>query len=353
MTSVTIRHIVPTRKANGKHTHTHTHTLLLIMGVLLQLYLKNLVTCGGHCWGNADERNAYHAIRAIQRSCRHVVQYPPQHNTTRTNSNMAASTGNHFLQSLFGGGGGGTTSSSTNNNITDTPKLTQPRRVRLVLQDSDDDGQPVIGIIPATDTTATATTAMIKVRRIDKVQLDGDQIVFYGKSKSSKNQNDSSSTSSAVELLRFSILLSQQQHEPDTYDDYDDDENAIEMTTTTPTNFVWVSADTRNAMVHDWMVFVDWERQRQLKKMKSSANHNSLDDDSDTDADDSNQQQQYHHATNFISRHTQKIQHYAQREMELQRVKRQRESRKAQLLSQTNGGLTYTALAMAKNRESS
>jgi hypothetical protein len=74
-----------------------------------------------------------------------------------------------------------------------------------------------------------------------------------------------------------------------------------------------------------------------------------LDDDSDTDADDSNQQ----HPSNFISRHTQKIQHYAQREMELQRVKRQRESRKAQLLSQTNGGLTYTALAMAKNRESS
>ena len=125
------------------------------------------------------------------------------------------------------------------------------------------------------------------------------------------------------------------------------------MTTTTPTNFVWVSADTRNAMVHDWMVFVEWERQRQLQKKKSSTNHNNLDDDSDTDMDDSNQQQQHQHPSNFISRHTQKIQHYAQREMELQRVKRQRESRKAQLLSQTNGGLTYTALAMAKNRESS
>jgi hypothetical protein len=292
------------------------------------------------------------------------------------------------LNSFFGG-----SSSSSNNNNTkpdsNQQQPTQRRRVRMMVQDSDVDGQPVICILPIpntsiatantststsaslssvpTDVTPTTAIATIKLRRIDKVQLDGDQIVLYGKIKPQRTKNASSNTSTmAVELLRFSILLNQ--HD---YDDYDSDSNNDERHDTAssiknqPSNntikneFVFVSTDTRNTMVHYWMVLVEWERQRRLKSKTSSASTTTTNttsngttrvssaiDDVDSDSEETDDM---HHPNsgNFITRHTQRIQHYAQREIELQRTKRQREERKAQLLSQTNGGLKYTALAMA------
>ena len=349
------------------------------MGILLQLYIKNLLTCCGYC-SPTEDRNAYQAVRSIQRSCRYLIQYPlviPPQNHNHTNAN----TGNSFLTNLFG--------SNKDNGHTPTSsqqqRLTKPRRVRMIVQDSDVDGQPILCIIPlqnsnprnpSTNTCADtsshidSTTTTIKLRRIDKVQLDGDQIVLYGKTKQPQPQQQQQrknhpSTSTAVELLRFSIVL----HQLD--DDNNDDDDALnedgERTDTAPTgsnsnsssnDTVLVSTDTRNTMVHYWMVLVEWERQRRLKLKTKATNKSTTntatnvdDADSDSEETDDIHNNNKNSNSNFITRHTQKIQHYAQREIELQRTKRQREVRKAQLLSQTNGGLKYTALAMATNQQ--
>ena len=45
----------------------------------------------------------------------------------------------------------------------------------------------------------------------------------------------------------------------------------------------------------------------------------------------------------------QKLKHFAQREMELQKLKKERESRKAKYVNEA-GGLKYTAIAMANRR---
>lgn len=325
------------------------------MGVLLQLYIKNLLTCCGYC-SPVEDRNAYQAVRSIQRSCRYIIQYPLVLNPNNNSNNSINSNGSNFLNSLFG-------SNNNSNSTKGSVRLTKPRRVRLMVQDSDVDGQPILSIIPvqnhaaedssSTDTTATATTTTIKLRRIDKVQLDGDQIVLYGKTKQPRKNSSGvatgTTTAMSVELLRFSILLNQQSDDDDTNTDFDEGQDTTQPSNHNNTNsssdIVLVSTDTRNMIVHYWMVLVEWERQRRLKMKKSSTNTTTM-EDADSDSEETDDIHNGN-STNFITRHAQKIQYYAQREIELQRTKRQREERKAQLLSQTNGGLKYTALAMA------
>lgn len=84
--------------------------------------------------------------------------------------------------------------------------------------------------------------------------------------------------------------------------------------------------DQRNLFVHHLSVMVEWERQQRP-------------------IEDWEEEEE----GNFLQAHTKKAAHFAQREVELQKVKRDRESRKAKLV-QESGGLKYTALAMA-NRE--
>jgi hypothetical protein len=326
------------------------------MGVLLQLYIKNLLTCCGYC-SPVEDRNAYQAVRSIQRSCRYIIQHPLVLHPNNNSSNNNNSNGSNFLNSLFG------SNNNNSNNTKGSVRLTKPRRVRLMVQDSDADGQPILSIIPvqnhaaedssSTDTTAiaVATTTTIKLRRIDKVQLDGDQIVLYGKTKQPRKNSSGiatgTTTAMSVELLRFSIVLNQQGDDDDSTD-IDDGQDTTQSSHSghngsNNSDVVLVSTDTRNMMVHYWMVLVEWERQRRLKMKKSST---TTMDDADSDSEETDDIHNGN-STNFITRHAQKIQHYAQREIELQRTKRQREERKAQLLSQTNGGLKYTALAMA------
>ena len=51
-------------------------------------------------------------------------------------------------------------------------------------------------------------------------------------------------------------------------------------------------------------------------------------------------------AEGMISAQAQKIQHFAQREMELQRLKKDRDTRKGKYVKEA-GGMKYTAIAMA------
>lgn len=97
----------------------------------------------------------------------------------------------------------------------------------------------------------------------------------------------------------------------------------------------------RNLLVHYLSVLIEWERQR-----RRAAGYTAEDDDDDED--DEHGASMVGAAGSFFSSRAQQAAHLARREVEMQQVKRQREQRKAQLL-QDSGGLKFTALAMAAN----
>jgi hypothetical protein len=87
--------------------------------------------------------------------------------------------------------------------------------------------------------------------------------------------------------------------------------------------------------VHNMSVLVEWERQRRAA-ISAAAGH-------DDDADEIEEEEQ----GNFLTKKAQQAKHFAQRELELQQTKRDREQRKSKLVGETGGGLKYTAIALA------
>jgi hypothetical protein len=271
--------------------------------VLLQLHLKNW--CCPLCIASED-RNAYQAVRVIQTTGSHVLFIE---------RSAAESQKSRLFPNWFGG------SSSTNNsgcNGTSSTKESNcdngAKRARLLLQDSDVDGQPTIRFASARteDDPETAGTRIL-LRRVDRVQLMDDYIVLYGKKPTEKGKD-------APELLRFAVVLPGGGPE-------DDSSNSSP---------VLVSTDVRNELVHHWMVLVEWERQRRSKL-------------SDAERDDDDEEEDTGGSKNIFVRQAQQAAHFAQREIELQRTKRDREQRKAKLIQEA-GGLKYTAIAMANQK---
>ena len=116
-----------------------------------------------------------------------------------------------------------------------------------------------------------------------------------------------------------------------------------------PSSFVPVSSDETNMFVHHLLVLVEWERQRRLalkQQQEERGDASELDSDSDSDSDDDG-------GGNFLQRRAAQAAQFAQREIEMQQTKRQRQQRKAQLLadSKNGGGLKYTALAMMQRAQ--
>lgn len=245
------------------------------------------------CLERSDNRNARLAVVEINQKCRQVEWQMP-------NSNGGAGS---FLGGLFQRN---STGRSTGGSC----------KARLLLRDSGGDGKPEIFVDPCSVPTAVTDTSdavhdddverpgtspsyklNVKLRRVDKVMLEGEQIVLYAR----KTQ----STQPAKELLRFAPLQNN-----------DGTEDALPMV-----------SDARNMLVHHFMVIVEWERQR------------TKDDYEDDDDDDENQ-------PNFLQARAQKAAHFAKREIEMQKTRKEREKRKAKLVAEA-GGLKYTALAMA------
>jgi hypothetical protein len=344
------------------------------MGVLLQLYIKNWLC--PYCI-KSEDRNAYQAVRSIQTTCRYVVQYPTQ-TSSSSSSNETTNAGN-FLKSLFGGSSNGSSRSSIMSLSNTSKGAGQPIRASLVLQDSDIDGQPILRIVPmnhqenggahrynddddidksignasengASD-TATATTAIVvKLRRVDRIQLEGEQIVLYAKSRSGNSNTPTKTT--PQELLRFAVVLPS--YDGECHPDSLSSPQSTTTTTTTTTTSVdaahstkpmFLPTDARNMLIHHWMVLVEWERQRRIQVVQNSISMPpDEDDESDDDHDDGVG------TPNFLVVRAQKAAHFAQREIELQRTKREREQRKAKLIQEA-GGLKYTAIAMANNKK--
>jgi hypothetical protein len=150
---------------------------------------------------------------------------------------------------------------------------------------------------PADPAAAPSIQLTIKLRRVDRVSLDKtEEIVFFARPT---NNTTNTKNKSAKELLRFSVC------------------NKDDTTSVIPT-------DERNMFLHHMAVLVEWDRQRR----------DPYDDDEDEDQ------------PNFLQARAQKAAHFAQRELELQTTKRERDKRKAKLV-EASGGLKYTALAMA------
>eukprot|EP00956_Cyclotella_meneghiniana_P030752 scaffold78368_cov23-Cyclotella_meneghiniana.AAC.1 len=91
---------------------------------------------------------------------------------------------------------------------------------------------------------------------------------------------------------------------------------------------------TTNEVFDNLQIVLEWERRRNEALL----------------ADGISEEDQYPNNTNATSNvlgeKAKKMQHFAQREIELQKVKREREARKAKYVKDA-GGLKYTAIAMA------
>jgi hypothetical protein len=265
------------------------------------------------CLEKSENRYARLAVAEINQHCRQVEWTIP--NTT-TGKNGAAS----FLSGLFQRSSNGGSSSEGS------------CKARLLLRDSGGDGKPEIFVDPCAVRPAMSPPVTddappdeeeaaknqhrapgtpgyklnMKLRRVDKVTLDDNQIVLYARKVQS--------TQPAKELLRITPL--QQCDDP---------------TSANESAMIPMSSDARNMLVHQFMVIVEWERQR------TKDNY----DDDDDDDDDENQ-------PNFLQARAQQAAHFARREIEMQKTRKDREKRKAKLVAEA-GGLKYTALAMANS----
>jgi hypothetical protein len=149
----------------------------------------------------------------------------------------------------------------------------------------------------------------------------------------------SSNSSSGIEVildnndvvLRFDVL------KPLQFSEEDIDEENIQVE----------DADdaTRDDTLVQLQILVEWERRRQAHLITLGVDEPAEDIDqiNDNDGQSSSSPKR---GGGMIADKARKVQHFAQREIEMQKQKRDRESRKAKYVKEA-GGLKYTAIAMA------
>lgn len=150
-----------------------------------------------------------------------------------------------------------------------------------------------------------------------------------------------SSKSSGIEVildnndvvLRFDVLKPLQFSEEDI-----DEENNIQVE----------DADdaTRDDTLVQLQILVEWERRRQAHLITLGVDEPAEDIDQINDNDGQSLSSSPKRGGGMIADKARKVQHFAQREIEMQKQKRNRESRKAKYVKEA-GGLKYTAIAMA------
>lgn len=107
---------------------------------------------------------------------------------------------------------------------------------------------------------------------------------------------------------------------------------------------------TRNDIVDQLLILIEWERRRQAV-VRSGRDDETEEDyvdeyDEDDDGTTPSSPTRGSRAKGAIAEKAQKLKHYAQREIEMKKMKKKREERKAKYVSEA-GGLKYTAIAMA------
>ncbi|KAL7481412.1 hypothetical protein ACHAW6_007097 [Cyclotella cf. meneghiniana] len=104
---------------------------------------------------------------------------------------------------------------------------------------------------------------------------------------------------------------------------------------------------TRDELIDQLEILVEWERRRQDYLITMGEEDDNKEDvDIDEYDDGPTIERSSSKSGNVITDKARKIQHFAQREIEMQKTKREREARKAKYVKEA-GGLKYTAIAMA------
>jgi hypothetical protein len=139
---------------------------------------------------------------------------------------------------------------------------------------------------------------------------------------------------SGRELLRFDLLKPTTASTPDSeWQETDGREDADEKT--------------RDEFIDQLEILVEWERRRQDYLITlGDEDDNTENVEVDEYDDGPTGERSSSKSGNVITDKARKIQHFAQREIEMQKTKRERETRKAKYVKEA-GGLKYTAIAMA------
>ena len=162
-----------------------------------------------------------------------------------------------------------------------------------------------------------------------------------------------------VTLLRFDVLTTKKSYQTtQSMDDYDDESMQGDEATAAVTAADYEDADefrSENIIQH-LNALVAWELRRRdyITTLGIDDDDNNVDeestvdeyDDDDTTISNTPRGGAGTAAGRMISAQAQKIQHFAQREMELQRLKKDRDTRKGKYVKEA-GGMKYTAIAMA------
>ena len=103
-----------------------------------------------------------------------------------------------------------------------------------------------------------------------------------------------------------------------------------------------VESEMRDELMDKISVLLEWDRRR--RSHGKEGNQEEEDEENNLENGDSGAEPRKR--SNIISEKTAKMKHFAQREIEMQKKKRDREQRKARYMKES-GGLKYTAVAMA------
>ena len=350
------------------------------------------------CLEKEEDKQARQALYAVNQAGKSIVWYPQGDDNDNNKNNSLGTKARHVgknvvsffrsaLQQQQSSSSSSLHGSSTSSSISSTDgrndgsnvgipdpssqqQQDEDRNVipaHLLIRDSDRrDGTPEIYINPLSSTTTTMDgggrgygtsnhrgggggggdgppTAKIALHRVGSVNVNPNTgiIQILAKNKPSKYNNNNNNNKNR----RISSTTT-----TNTQNNNNDDESGTGGTFTTTTAKVLATlelktldgktiahADDRALFVHYVLVLMEWDRQRRL-----ATGHGENDDDDDDDGNF------------FLTQRAQKAAHFAKREIELQQVKRQRESRKAKLMANCNGGnggLKYTALAMMQRAE--
>jgi hypothetical protein len=242
------------------------------------------------CLEKEESKNARQALQHVNAASKRILW-----NTANSGKGASGMAG-FSLGGLFGGG-------SKNNSKTVVAGSDKNAVAVLCIRDSEEGYSEIyIDPLPNQSVSYKLQIALKRVHAVQVADATSDDIILTAKPVSGGGKN----RQAPKELLRFSVLQIL--------------EGSDEI--------IAVPSDQRNLLVHHLSVLVEWERQRRAA---------SGDDDWDEDEEDQ---------PNFLQARARKASHFANRELEMQTTKREREKRKAKLVAET-GGLKYTALAMA------
>mmetsp|Transcript_8434 Transcript_8434/g.11092 ORF Transcript_8434/g.11092 Transcript_8434/m.11092 type:complete len:264 (-) Transcript_8434:95-886(-) len=243
------------------------------------------------CFEKEEDRKARQALNAANEAG-HSIAWYPKGSQPQSSSNVGASVVNFFKSAIAS---------------TDGKQAEEPDRVAatLIIRDNPDTEKPEIFVDPIPAKKGGPRTVgyklNIQLHRIGQVDVNPNTGLVKIMAKPPKDASQQTKCLVAFELIKaHDVNLS-------------------------------ASAEERDLLVHHFLVLMEWERQRRVAL--------DLGDDDEEEG-----------RGNFLTQRAKQATHFAQRELELQTSKRQRESRKAKLVSDS-GGLKYTALAMMRNAE--